>query len=61
MNRRTILLAAVAAPALGMPALVRAQEFNQTLRIIVPFGPGGTSDILARLIAPSLSARVGRT
>jgi len=60
MNRRTILQAAVAAPTLGMPALARAQDFTQALRIIVPFGPGGTSDILARLIAPSLSARVGQ-
>ncbi len=59
MNRRTILQAGMAAPLLGMPAVTRAQDFNQTVRIVVPFGPGGTSDILARLIAPSLSARIG--
>lgn len=60
MNRRTILQAGIAAPLLGTPALLRAQDFSQTLRIVVPFGPGGTSDILARLIAPSLAARVGQ-
>jgi tripartite-type tricarboxylate transporter receptor subunit TctC len=60
MNRRTILQAGIAAPLLGMPAVTRAQDFNQTVRIVVPFGPGGTSDILARLIAPSLSARIGQ-
>mgnify|MGYP002778263924 CR=1 FL=1 len=57
MNRRTILTAAVA--TLAAPAL-RAQDFTNTLRIIVPNAPGGTSDILARLIAPALSARIGQ-
>jgi tripartite-type tricarboxylate transporter receptor subunit TctC len=60
MQRRTLLLAASGAPfALRAPA-VRAQAFNQAVRIIVPFGPGGTSDILARLIAPSLQQRIGQ-
>ena len=52
MNRRTILGAAAAAPLLATPGLSRAQDFTQTLRLIVPNAPGGTSDILARLIEP---------
>lgn len=60
MQRRHFLQAAAgAATLLAAPAL-RAQEFTQPLRIIVPNAPGGTSDILARLIAPSLSQRVGQ-
>jgi tripartite-type tricarboxylate transporter receptor subunit TctC len=60
MQRRTLLLAAAGAPTLLHAPALRAQGFTQTLRIIVPFGPGGTSDILARLIAPSLQARTGQ-
>jgi tripartite-type tricarboxylate transporter receptor subunit TctC len=58
MDRRR-LLGLAAAGALAAPAL-RAQDFTGTVRIVVPFGPGGTSDILARLIAPGLSQRLGQ-
>jgi len=57
MRRRALI---AATPALLAAPALRAQDFNQTVRIIVPFGPGGTSDILARLIAPSLQARIGQ-
>ncbi|MBC9205472.1 tripartite tricarboxylate transporter substrate binding protein [Roseomonas aerophila] len=62
MNRRTLLRASLLAPALSplaAPAL-RAQGFDHTLRIIVPNAPGGTSDILARLLAPELTRALGQ-
>ena len=43
-----------------MPA-AKAQNFDRPVRIIVPFAPGGTSDILARLISPKLSAAIGQS
>jgi tripartite-type tricarboxylate transporter receptor subunit TctC len=57
MFRRTLLAAGAA--TLAAPAL-SAQDFTNIVRIIVPFGPGGTSDILARLIAQPLQARIGQ-
>ncbi|WP_052402427.1 tripartite tricarboxylate transporter substrate binding protein [Muricoccus aerilatus] len=57
-KRRTILgaLGGLAAPA------ARAQTAYPTrpVRIIVPFPPGGTSDILARLAADRLAAETGQ-
>jgi tripartite-type tricarboxylate transporter receptor subunit TctC len=61
--RRALLRGLVAAaPALAMPAVARAQgEWpNRPLRFIVPFAPGGSSDLTARLTAQPLSARLGR-
>jgi tripartite-type tricarboxylate transporter receptor subunit TctC len=53
MHRRTLL-----ATALSLPSLARASEFpTGPLRIIVPFTPGGSNDVLARLIAERLGAR----
>jgi tripartite-type tricarboxylate transporter receptor subunit TctC len=46
-------LACVAAPA-------SSQNFTKQVHIIVPYGPGGTSDILARLLGPKLSEAIGQ-
>jgi tripartite-type tricarboxylate transporter receptor subunit TctC len=62
VSRRTlpIALGFLCAATLAHPA--RAQEWPtvKPVRIIVPFGPGGSSDQLARLLAPELSAAFGQ-
>ncbi len=55
------LLAAAAACALW-PALAAAQAFpTKPITIIVPFAAGGTTDILARIIAQGLTAELGQS
>lgn len=61
MNRRHILQAATALPLLAAPRILRAQDFTQPIRLVVPFAPGGTSDILARLISTPLGRAIGQS
>jgi tripartite-type tricarboxylate transporter receptor subunit TctC len=58
-----ILLAAGLLPALLLPPLpATAQEWPaRAVRIIVPFGPGSTPDMVARLIADRLQQKLGQT
>src|SRR5690349_6581845 len=56
-GRRAVLLG-----ALALPAVARAQQAfpNRPVRMIVPYTPGGVSDITARMIAEPLAAAWGQ-
>jgi tripartite-type tricarboxylate transporter receptor subunit TctC len=57
MNRRIVL--ALLGLLATLPAA--AQEWpSKTVRVIVPFGPGSTPDMVARLIADHLQQRLGQ-
>jgi tripartite-type tricarboxylate transporter receptor subunit TctC len=62
LTRRTLLLAGAAATAAGWAPLARAQGTwpSRPVKLIVPFAPGGSNDILARVIADKMGARIGQ-
>lgn len=57
-TRRALVALALGAAALAGTAA--AQTYTKPVTIIVPYAPGGTSDILARLIGPKLSEVIGQ-
>jgi tripartite-type tricarboxylate transporter receptor subunit TctC len=63
-TRRSFVLSALsgaaAAPLLARPAVAQAGFPSRPIRIVIGFPPGGGIDILARLIGPKMSERVGQ-
>ncbi|MGK7865735.1 Bug family tripartite tricarboxylate transporter substrate binding protein [Falsiroseomonas sp. E2-1-a20] len=59
-GRRT-LLGATAAVFASRPGLAQDTWPSRTIRLVVPYAAGGSSDIVARLIAPRLQASLGQS
>ena len=55
----TVLLATLLATFFGL-ASAQSSQSTQPIKLIVPFASGGPTDIAARIIAPRLSASLGR-
>ncbi|KQB61254.1 MULTISPECIES: tripartite tricarboxylate transporter substrate binding protein [Acidovorax] len=65
--RRAVLHAALAVPlALGIAGHAAAQTAatafpTKTIRFVVPYPPGGPTDLMARMLQPELQSRLGVT
>ena len=58
-TRRQIAAAGIALPFAGFAA---AQDWpDQTIKVMVPFPPGGSTDIIGRMVAEQLQKHLGKT
>jgi len=57
---RSLLLAASLFAALAGPAFAQADYPNRPVRLIIPFPPGGSNDVVGRVIAQHLGESLGK-
>jgi tripartite-type tricarboxylate transporter receptor subunit TctC len=60
ITRRTALIGAAALP-LATPAIAQAKFPDRTIRLIVPWAPGGPADIGFRILGESVSKKLGQS
>ena len=60
MQRRTLLTAALCGGLAALPAQAQPVWPTQTVKIVVPTGPGSSLDLIVRLMSNQLSARWGQ-
>ncbi|CAN5216635.1 tripartite tricarboxylate transporter substrate binding protein [soil metagenome] len=62
LNRRSLLALAATAGTAALPSLAQSPTAwpNRPVRIVVPFAPAGTTDLLARALLPELQRAFGQ-